>query len=174
MQIDLVFKRQVLDMMVGKDVFAYCMQCGYCNTVCPIHQRMGSRYNPRDLVLFSLMGYKDAIVNNPDSMNVWGCTTCETCDEECPQEVPITEIINLVKNYSVELGKAPAFYQNTTKTILENGKAVPMQAAIEKRREKLGLQPSTKIAVEEIKTLMEATNATELLKAGEKPVGGAP
>jgi heterodisulfide reductase subunit C len=162
MKVDLNFKRQVLDLMIGGKDISYCYQCGYCNTNCPVHQRVGSRYNPRDLVLFSLMGYKDAILNHPDPLALWGCTNCETCDEICPSEIPITDIINYLKNLSVEKGKAPDYYPNLMKTITENGKAIPVQSAIEKRREKLGLAPASKVSVDEVKVIMEATNVPKL------------
>jgi heterodisulfide reductase subunit C len=164
MKIDLNFKRQVLDLMIGGEDISLCYQCGYCNTVCPVHQRVGSRYNPRDLVLFSLLGYKDAIINHADPMGLWGCTACETCDVACPSKIPITDIIALLKNISVAQGKCPPYYPTQTQTIFDNGKAIPVQDAIEKRREKLGLAPAPTIHAEEIKTLMEACGIASLLE----------
>jgi heterodisulfide reductase subunit C len=171
MQIDLNFKRQVLDLMVGGQDISYCYQCGFCNTVCPVHQRVGSRYNPRDLVLFSLLGYKNTIINHPDPITLWGCTACETCDEACPSEIPIVDLINLLKNISSAAGKAPGYYGTQTETIMENGKAIPVQAAIEKRREQLGLGPAPTIPAEEIKTLMAECGVPELLE--KMPKAGA-
>jgi heterodisulfide reductase subunit C len=156
MKVDLAFKREVLDLMVGGHDISYCQQCGYCNMRCPINQRVGSRYNPRDLVLLSLMGYKEAILKR-EPFYIWGCTGCETCDEVCPQEIPITEIISILKNYSTQEGKAPKYYPTLTQSIIDCGKAIPSQTAIEKRREKMALPVSTSVPVEEIKTIMEAT-----------------
>lgn len=51
-KVDLNFKRAVLDKLVDGDKISYCFQCGKCNDVCPISARWGSRYNPRDIVLF--------------------------------------------------------------------------------------------------------------------------
>ena len=41
---------------------------------------------------------------------------------------------------------------------LENGKAIPMQPAIERRREQLGLPAVMAPDVDEVKKLLEATN----------------
>lgn len=170
MKVDLNFKRQVLDLMIGGKDISYCFQCGQCNSYCPVFARVGSRYNPRDIVLFSALGAKDTILNNPDPIALWGCTACETCDEICPAEIPITEIIGLLKNMSVELGKAPSYYPTSNKTIYDNGKAIPVQAAIEGRRQKLGLQPAPKVAVDEVKAILDACGIPGLIS--KFPSGG--
>ncbi len=168
--IDLNVKRAVLDMMMGGEKLSYCFQCGKCNDVCPISARWGSRYNPRDLVLFSALGYKDALVTAVvrDPFILWGCTTCETCDENCPAEIPITDIINLLKNLSVSLGVSPDFYPDSSRTIMENGMAIPVQPAITKRREKLGVGEAPKIPVDDVRTIMEATGAAALVAKKEE------
>jgi heterodisulfide reductase subunit C2 len=168
-KIDLNIKRAVLDMMMGGDKLSYCFQCGKCNDNCPVSQRWGSRYNPRDLVLFSALGYKDALVAAvvKDPFVLWGCAACETCDEVCPAEIPITDIICVLKNLSTSLGVTPDFYPNSAKTIMDNGMAIPVQDAIVKRREKLGVGAAPKIPADEIKTLMGATGIEKLFKKEE-------
>ena len=111
-KIDLNIKRAVLDLMMGGDKLSYCFQCGKCNSVCPINQRWGSRYNPRDLVLFSALGYKEALFSAiaRDPFVLWGCTACETCDEMCPAEIPITEIICFLKNAASAAGAVPGLW----------------------------------------------------------------
>lgn len=171
MKIDLDFKRDVMDIMIGGHDISYCYQCGYCNERCPVHVRVGSRYNPRDLVLFAALGYKDAILNHPDPFTIWGCTACETCDEVCPSGIHITDIISMVKNLSIKEGKAPAYYATIGQALIDNAMVIPSQAAIEKRREKLGVGPSPKVPVDEVKKIMEATKMQDTvnkLKSGGK------
>ena len=145
-KIDLNLKRTVLDLIMGSDKISFCIQCGKCNEVCPVSQRWGSRYNPRDLVLFSALGYKEALVAAVvrDPFVLWGCTSCETCDEMCPAEIPITDIISKLKNVSVSLGVSPDFYPDSTRTVMENGMAIPVQAAINQKKRKLGCWRSSK------------------------------
>lgn len=168
-KVDLNLKRAVLDMMMGGEKLSYCFQCGKCNDVCPVSQRQGSRYNPRDLVLFSALGFKEALVSAvvKDPFVLWGCTTCETCDEKCPAEIPITDIISMLKNVSVSLGVTPDFYPDSARAIMENGMAIPVQSAVEKRRDKLGIGPSPSIPAEEIKKIMLATGIDKLVKKEE-------
>jgi heterodisulfide reductase subunit C len=168
MKVDLNFKREVLDVLIGGHGISYCYQCGYCNERCPIHRRVGSRFNPRDIVLLAALGAKDAILNHPDPFTIWGCTACETCDEVCPSEIHITDIIALAKNLAIKEGKAPAYYGTVGNGVMSNGMLIPPQAAIEKRREKLGVGPSPKIPVDEIKTLCEATGLPAVMEKLKK------
>ncbi len=165
-KINLNLKRQILEMILDGSKLATCFQCGKCNDVCPISQRWGSRYNPRDLVLFSSLGYEEALITaiKRDPFILWGCTACDTCDEMCPAEIPISEIINLLKNAVVPLGLTPDFYPQSSKVIMENGVSIPMMSAIEKRREGLGLKETPRIPIDEVETLMKATKMPELFQ----------
>jgi len=167
-KIDLNLKCVVFDMMVGGHDISYCYQCGRCNDDCPVSARWGSRYNPKDIVLFSALGYKEALFAavKRDSFVLWGCTACETCDEVCPSGIHITDIICLLKNAAVAAGAAPAYYYDSSKAIMDAGMAIPVQAAIEKRRETLGIGASPKIPVDEVKTIMQATGADKLIEIG--------
>ncbi len=167
---DLNLKRAVLDLMMGGDKLSYCMQCGKCNDVCPINKQHGSRYNPRDLVLFSALGYKEALFAavGRDPFVLWGCTSCETCDEMCPAEIPITEIICLLKNAACAAGATPEFYPQSCRTIRDNGMAIPVQEAINKRRDKLGIGLPPKIPVDEVKMIMSLTGIENSIKKKEE------
>jgi heterodisulfide reductase subunit C len=81
----------------------------------------------------------------------------------CPQKVELTEIFIILKNLSVEKGEAPAYYTGQASTILENAKAIPMQPAIERRRDQLGLPKIMEPDVAEVKKLLEATKLPEKL-----------
>jgi heterodisulfide reductase subunit C len=169
MKVDLEFKRKILDLMIGGENISYCYQCGYCNERCPVHARVGSGYNPRDLVLLSALGAKEALLA-ADPFAVWGCTACETCDEVCPKQIPITEIISLLKQVTLKLGKAPAYYGTVGASILASGMVIPSQKAIEQRREKLGVGPSPAVPVDEVKKILEVTKFADTvnkLKGGK-------
>lgn len=162
--LDFEFRNQIIGNEIG-DTLAYCYQCATCSGACPVAQVTKGRYNPRRLILDALLGLKEKIFEDP--FNIWGCTVCDTCDEVCPQKVELTEIFVILKNMSVERGQAPAHYTGQASTIIEHGKAIPMQTAIERRREQLGLPKIMAPDVDEVKKLLEATKLAEkLLKAG--------
>ena len=64
---------------------------------------------------------------------------------------------------SIEKGEAPDYYTGQASTILENAKAIPMQPAIERRRDQLGLPKIIEPDVAEVKKLLEATKLPEKL-----------
>ena len=167
---NLNFKRAVMDKIIGGTKLATCFQCGKCNDVCPVSARWGSRYNPRDLVLFSSLGYQDALVAavKRDPFVLWGCTACETCDEMCPSEIPITDIITMLKNAVVPAGLCPDFYPQSVQAIITVGKALPLMEAVAKRRTDMGLPDIPKMPQEEVEAILKATGMPEILEKAAK------
>lgn len=66
-----------------------CMQCGRCRDVCPAYLS-GSGLDPRRLVqrLSSVLGdgsgERDLVGMISEDENLWSCTTCGACAQECP------------------------------------------------------------------------------------------
>ncbi|MFO7796559.1 MAG: 4Fe-4S dicluster domain-containing protein [Promethearchaeati archaeon] len=160
--IDFEFRNKILGEDIGSTL-AYCYQCATCSGACPVAQVTEGRYNPRRLILDSLLGLKEKIFGEEHSFEIWGCTICDTCDEVCPQKVELTEIFNILKNMSVERGEAPEYYYSQASTVFEFGKAIPMQSAIERRREQFELPEIMPPNVEEIQKILKATKLEEKL-----------
>jgi heterodisulfide reductase subunit C len=165
--IDFEFRNQILNNDIG-NTLAYCYQCATCSGACPVAQVTNGRYNPRRLILDSLLGLKEKIFGAENSFNMWGCTMCDTCDEICPQKVDLTEIFVILKNESVRRGEAPEYFISQASTILKHGKAIPMQSAIERRREQFELPEILAPNVEEVQKLLKATKLAEKLPVKEE------
>ncbi|MFO8019545.1 MAG: 4Fe-4S dicluster domain-containing protein [Promethearchaeia archaeon] len=160
--IDFKFRNSIVGSDIGSTL-SYCYQCATCSGACPVAQVTEGRYNPRRLILDSLLGLKDKIFGRKESFNIWGCTICDTCDEVCPQKVNLTDIFTLLKNESVQRGEAPEHYTKQASVILESGLAIPLQSAIERRRKKFSLPEVMDPDLEEVQKLLEATDLTEKL-----------
>jgi heterodisulfide reductase subunit C len=165
--IDFDFRNQIIQSDIGSTL-AYCYQCATCSGACPVAQVTNGRYNPRRLILDALLGLKEKIFGKENAFSIWGCTVCDTCDEVCPQKVELTEIFTILKNMSVERGEGPDYYTTQASTILENAKAIPMQPAIERRREQLGLPKVLAPDIGEVKKLLASTNLAEKIKKEEE------
>lgn len=168
---DFEFRRKILDTH-SSQIVNFCLQCGRCTTECPVAKEVGKeKYDPRELILNSFLGLKGGIFGKPspgkdfpENFNLWGCTVCDKCDEICPQKIRLTEIFTTLKNMSVELGQQPEFYTTQAKTIYENTKAIPLQAAIERRRETMGLPKLPEAELQEIQTILTEAGFTKVIK----------
>jgi heterodisulfide reductase subunit C len=165
--LDFEFRNMILQQDIGSTL-SYCYQCATCSGACPVAQVTQGRYNPRRLILDALLGLKDKIFGKENVFNIWGCTVCDTCDEVCPQKVELTEIFTILKNLSIERGEGPEYYTIQASTILEHGKAIPKQPAIERRRQQLGLPEVLSPDVKEVQKLLEATKLPQKLPKKEE------
>lgn len=64
----------------GGEAFKRCFQCGLCDAVCPWN-RVG-RFSMRKLVREATFGLTDV-----ESEDIWRCTTCGKCPQQCPRDV---------------------------------------------------------------------------------------
>lgn len=105
--------------------------------------------SPHHVVNLVRLGFVDDLVS---SEVIWGCATCLTCKERCPQEVAPVDVILALRNLAVEAGaKVPEGYMKVLEHILEDGRIQPPQEAVSRSfeaytREALNLPPSTKLA----------------------------
>lgn len=64
----------------GGDSFKYCYQCGRCDAVCPWNRMRD--FSMRKLIRQATFGLTEI-----DREEMWRCTTCKTCVENCPRGV---------------------------------------------------------------------------------------
>jgi len=147
-------KEWALDLIKHNPSLYPCLQCGTCTEVCTISKVTEGKYNPRIIILAVRFGYKDLILGGEEIV-IWGCTNCNTCEERCPQNIKLTEIFTFLKNQSIVLGKVPDCISDQVKRIYDHAKAIPRQAAIEKRRLQLGLPKVVEPDVNEIQILLK-------------------
>ena len=64
-------------------------------------------------------------ITSDELVGIYTCTLCGMCDLECPQNIPITEIVHAAKFKLVELNKAPLeIHKKITKGIVEKDNSV--------------------------------------------------
>ena len=96
------------------------------------------------------LGLRDEILNSEE---LWECSTCYTCVERCPRQVPIVDIVISLRNIAVAEGHMYANHKNTAKNFSKYGHTVPVKDDITKLREELGLPgvPPTVLASDKAK-----------------------
>jgi heterodisulfide reductase subunit C len=154
LQVDFEFRKEIV-----KEDFSlnYCFQCGTCSSACPVALATEGEYNPRKIIEESLLGLKDLLIRD-QKPNVWLCSTCQLCVEECPQKVFLTEIFDNLKNKIVQTGKYPEGFNAQGNAVLDHGLAIPLTTPIIRRREQLGLPNVESAKIEEIRKLLDLTN----------------
>jgi heterodisulfide reductase subunit C/nitrate reductase gamma subunit len=92
-----------LDYAGSPESFSACIQCGTCTNVCPVvadYQQdprlMGYLdLTPQQIVNTYRLGITDRVLN---SKMAWDCFMCFKCQEHCPKEVPVAEMIYELRN----------------------------------------------------------------------------
>ncbi len=140
-----------------------CLQCGTCTSKCPVSVYTMGEYNSRKLVQCILKGLKTKLITDMEP-NVWQCTQCYTCVESCPQHVELPEIIIFIRNKLAEQKKAPAGFLGEAEMVYKYGESIPLQPAIIKRREALGLQPHPDFDIQEIQDMLNIVGFNKLIE----------
>jgi heterodisulfide reductase subunit C len=148
-------KKQILDLHMAEKV-KYCYQCNRCTTVCPV-AAIDARYNPKALVMQGLLGLTHLTLQPGKEFELWGCQTCDLCDEACPNDIVLTDIFNIMKNASIKMGIAPEAFSSQAKQVMGTGYSIPLQDAIARRRNKMELPELPKTDYAEVEKIMKIT-----------------
>lgn len=160
--VDPTFKDEI--MANGSESLAICYQCGTCSGACPSGRR--TPYMIRRLVRKALAGLKDQVISDDA---IWMCTTCYECQERCPRDIKIVEIVKAIRNVAAHEGYMALSHKKTGSFVAKTGHAVPINDKVKTLRKEIGLDevPATTHkfpeALEEVQTLIKATGFDELI-----------
>ena len=161
-KLDVNFKYEVMKEKGGENI-TKCFACGTCTASCPV-RAIDAVFNPRKIIRMVLLGMKKEVLTNEF---VWLCTACYSCQERCPQDVRITDLMLALKNIAVKEGYIHSSYIAQIEALYTNGNLYELDDFTNKKRGKIGL-PERHGAVEDTKLLLEAGNFTEFLKKENK------
>ena len=84
----------------GGEAFKLCFQCGLCDVVCPWNRvRI---FSMRKIVREAAFGLTDI-----ESEDIWRCTTCGRCPQQCPRDVKQIESGVALRRIATEYGVFP-------------------------------------------------------------------
>ena len=84
----------------GGEGYDRCYQCGLCDAVCPWNRVIN--FSMRRIVRQATFGMTD--IENED---IWRCTTCGSCPQECPRDVRQIESVVSLRRLATEYGVFP-------------------------------------------------------------------
>lgn len=156
-QLDSEFKSQVANSPGGENLMA-CFACGTCAAGCPVGA-VEDRYNPRKIIHMTLLGMKKEVLS---SNLIWLCSNCYTCDERCPQDVRIAEVMNILKNIATREGYAHPSYIEQARLIQQYGRLYEIDEFDNKKRDRLSL-PAISSESDEIRQIFRITGLDQVV-----------
>jgi len=84
----------------GGEAFKHCYQCGLCDVVCPWNRVR--TFSMRRIVREATFGMTDI-----ESDDIWLCTTCGICPQQCPRDVRQIESGISLRRIATEYGVFP-------------------------------------------------------------------
>nr|MDO8115334.1 CoB--CoM heterodisulfide reductase subunit C [Candidatus Sigynarchaeota archaeon] len=149
--------------------FKSCYQCGTCSGGCPSGRRTAMR--TRELIRQGLAGLTDELLS---SDLLWLCSTCYTCAERCPRDVPSTDIILKLRNIAAHRGLMRGPHVAVCKNLFNTGHGVPIGGEpwlTFRKTLKLSPLPPTvhsfPEALKEVQTIVKETGFEQLITQGE-------
>ncbi|MFQ6091364.1 MAG: 4Fe-4S dicluster domain-containing protein [bacterium] len=141
-----------LDSAIGGEMHSFCFQCGACVGDCPAARYSSRGFNPRLIVLETILGLEDSLLQ--EGSIIWECTNCYNCYERCPQDVRPVEVITALKNMSAQRETNPEDVRSMVKSVETKGMTTVITALVDKRRKELGLESLGEVPVSEIQELL--------------------
>ncbi len=94
--------KEIIDVIKesGGEAFKRCFQCGLCDTVCPWNRV--ATFSMRKLVREATFGLTEI-----ESEDIWRCTTCGKCPQQCPRDVKQIESGLALRRIANEYGVFP-------------------------------------------------------------------
>ncbi|MHA1297953.1 MAG: CoB--CoM heterodisulfide reductase subunit C [Candidatus Helarchaeota archaeon] len=153
----------------GLERIRACFQCGTCTGGCPSGRRTALR--TRAVIRKALLGLEEVL----SSDDIWLCSTCYTCYSRCPRNIPVTNIIIMLRNLATQKGYIKASHQNLTHMLIDTGHGVPIPEGSggekwRKLRESYDLPPlpptvhSDPRSLEEVRKLCKSLKFDKLVK----------
>ena len=119
-----------------------CTECGRCTSVCPANIT-GKKLSPRKIMMETrdrveefgknidkngsyVEDNKKLLGDYISKEELWACTSCNACVEECPISIdPLSIIMDMRRNLIMELSSAPNELNNMMNNIENNGAPWP-------------------------------------------------
>jgi Fe-S oxidoreductase len=94
--------KEIIDVIKasGGDAFKLCFQCGLCDVVCPWNRVR--TFSMRKIVRQATFGMTEI-----ESEDIWLCTTCGRCPQQCPRDVKQIESGVALRRIATEYGVFP-------------------------------------------------------------------
>ncbi|MGQ9524129.1 MAG: heterodisulfide reductase-related iron-sulfur binding cluster [Armatimonadota bacterium] len=130
------------------DAVTRCADCGACVHDCPV-VRADDQFNPNVVMKRLISGDYEGLLGSPD---IWKCVDCYTCTELCPQNFGMDKAFEALRRAAGQRGIRPP---GTAAQVSAFAKSARLAEPAEGPRRKLGLPSAPKLAVDELRELLQ-------------------
>lgn len=94
----------IASQLPGVSTFSYCFGCQNCTTVCPVVMHFENPQEALGLLPHQIMNCLALGLTEMAAgpRMLWDCVTCFQCQEHCPQNVKVTDVLYQLKNLAVK------------------------------------------------------------------------
>jgi heterodisulfide reductase subunit C/nitrate reductase gamma subunit len=94
----------IANRLPGVATFSYCFGCQNCTTVCPVVMHFENPQEALGLLPHQIMNCLGLGLTEMAAgpRMLWDCVTCFQCQEHCPQNVKVTDVLYQLKNLAVK------------------------------------------------------------------------
>jgi heterodisulfide reductase subunit C2 len=85
----------------GGEHLSMCYSCGTCVGSCPIQLTGEPTYNPRRLILKTMLSLEEQVF---EDRTTWLCSACDLCYSACPQKIHVSGVLSAVKELAIQAG----------------------------------------------------------------------
>ena len=141
--------------IVSEYALTSCIRCGKCDKVCPSARNGG--LHP-DSVIYGMVDAEPSSDMSGIHSEVWKCLMCHRCSMNCPKGIDVAGAMRSVRYDSASSGGSPKRFRKASDTLVETGRAFPVNAIADQKRAELGLPPiHDDGSAEELKIIMSRT-----------------
>jgi len=154
------FKFEVAKTVEGRTILR-CFQCGMCSTNCPYSELLDVK--PHQITKMVLLGMREQVLS---CRAIWVCSTCYMCEERCPQDVELANVMFALMNIAAREKGVPEGLKSIGQQIFNTGYAVEVTRHRGMIRERLGLPERPEVNVEALREHCKKTGFDKLIQSG--------
>lgn len=145
--------------LTRKDIYE-CYQCARCTGSCPVLEVNPHAYGPRETILRWLDHGRDKLVRDG---KIWLCSTCNVCEERCPQMLPVADILVDLRNAAARRGNVPDKLIAAIRLLAVTGRSMIVHQ-LDEMRVHHGLKPLPPAPAEEVRALLKESGLFDVVE----------
>lgn len=127
-----------------------CFGCGMCVGGCPV---------ARVEVYDAVANLHKALNNRGLDGSIWLCATCYKCQDTCPYDVKMTDLIYEMRRLWIEEHSMPAPVAMLVENLRKFGYSAEIEDMVNKKRRRMGL-PAVEVT-DEVRRILEECDRVE-------------